>query len=265
MPAMRIVTWNVWGRYGPWEDRGPRVLETLQELRPDVVCLQEVWREGELTHADVIAEHLGMHAVYSATRMPDPEPGSGVDQLGMAVLGRWPVIRSRTSALPKAADSEPEEHAPTALVVTFDHPEGALHVTTTVPDWEQERSAARVAQTRAVAALLADPDLDGPLPVVLAADLNARPGTEEFQALTDVLSDTWALAGADDEQFTFASRNRHVDAGEWLADGRIDHILFRPGNRSQHVLVDGVRLAGTEDPPGSDHYAVVADLRWQNA
>jgi hypothetical protein len=49
-----------------------------------------VWREGALTHADLIGQHLGMQAVYSATRMPDPERGSGADQLGMAVLGRWP-------------------------------------------------------------------------------------------------------------------------------------------------------------------------------
>jgi exonuclease III len=64
---MRIVTWNVWGRYGPWEDRAPRILETLAELRPDVLCLQEVSREGALTHADVIGQHLGMQA---ATRRP---------------------------------------------------------------------------------------------------------------------------------------------------------------------------------------------------
>lgn len=262
---MRIVTWNVWGRYGPWEDRAPRILETLQELRPDVLCLQEVWREGELTHADVIAEHLGLHAVYSATRMPDPEPGSGADQLGMAVLGRWPVIRSRTSALPKAADSDPGERAPTAVIVTFDHPEGPLHVATTVPDWEQERGDARAAQTRTVADLLADPELDGPLPVILAADLNARPGTEEFQALTAVLKDTWGQAGDGADSVTFTSKNRYVDADEWLADGRIDHILFRPGSPRQLVLVDGVRLAGNQDPPGSDHYAVVADLHWQSA
>jgi endonuclease/exonuclease/phosphatase family metal-dependent hydrolase len=107
--------------------------------------------------------------------------------------------------------------------------------------------------------------MNGPLPVVLAADLNARPGTEELEAITAVLSDTWAQASADDEQFTFAVQNRYVDAGEWLADSRIDHILFRPGNTGQLVLVDRVGLAGTDDPPGSDHYAVVADLHWQNA
>jgi endonuclease/exonuclease/phosphatase family metal-dependent hydrolase len=135
--------------------------------------------------------------------MPGPEPGSGADQLGMAVLGRWPVIRSRTAALPKAVASDPEEPDPTALLVTLNHPDGPLHVATAVTDWEEERAKARAAQTRALADLLADPSLNGPLPVVLAADLNARPGTEELEAITAVLSDTWAQASADDEQFTF--------------------------------------------------------------
>ena len=37
-----------------------------------------------------------------------------------------------------------------------------------------------LAQTRALARLLVDPSLDGPLPVVLTADLNAAPETPQI-------------------------------------------------------------------------------------
>ncbi|WP_181139361.1 endonuclease/exonuclease/phosphatase family protein [Streptomyces sp. Ru72] len=40
---MRVVTWNVWGCFGPCRDRAPRLLDTLATLRPDIVCLQETW------------------------------------------------------------------------------------------------------------------------------------------------------------------------------------------------------------------------------
>ena len=36
--AVRVVTWNVWGRYGPrWETRQSALEDTLAALEPDVV------------------------------------------------------------------------------------------------------------------------------------------------------------------------------------------------------------------------------------
>ena len=44
--TLRIVTWNVWGRYGPWPQREAAIIATLQGARPDVVVLTEAWGEG---------------------------------------------------------------------------------------------------------------------------------------------------------------------------------------------------------------------------
>ncbi len=42
--AARIMTWNVWWRFGPrWRDRQPVLLRTIRDVRPDVVALQESW------------------------------------------------------------------------------------------------------------------------------------------------------------------------------------------------------------------------------
>jgi len=40
---MRIVSWNLWWRYGPWKPRQEAIASTLAETGPDVCGLQEVW------------------------------------------------------------------------------------------------------------------------------------------------------------------------------------------------------------------------------
>lgn len=40
----RMMTWNIWWRFGPrWQDRQHGLLETLRAVDADVVALQEVW------------------------------------------------------------------------------------------------------------------------------------------------------------------------------------------------------------------------------
>ncbi len=258
--SLRVVTWNIWGRYGPWRERAPRITETLQRLDPDVVCLQEVWTAGGRTQADDLAEALGLHAGFERTRMPDVVPGSGADELGMAVLGRWPVLARQRHELPTDLPGDPSA----LLVVTFAHPAGPLPIATTVLAWERDAGAVRLAQATAVARALTDSHLDGVPPVVLAGDLNARPDTPEFAALTEVLIDAWTAVRPGKRGHTLAHANRYVAAEEWLADGRIDHVLVRSGSPAHPVSVTFADLAGTTDPPPSDHYAVVVDVAWSD-
>ena len=44
---VRIATWNVWGRYGPWEARLPVIIENLSAINADILALQEVWEDDE--------------------------------------------------------------------------------------------------------------------------------------------------------------------------------------------------------------------------
>jgi endonuclease/exonuclease/phosphatase family metal-dependent hydrolase len=99
---------------------------------------------------------------------------------------------------------------------------------------------------------------------VLAADLNGRPDTPELAVLTEVLTDAWAAAHPGEPGHTLARTNRYVAADDWLADGRIDHVLVRSGSTEHPVSVARADLAGTTDPPPSDHYAVVVDLTWSD-
>ena len=42
---MRIVSWNLWWRYGPWKPRQEAIAATLAEARPDLCGLQEPYVE----------------------------------------------------------------------------------------------------------------------------------------------------------------------------------------------------------------------------
>jgi endonuclease/exonuclease/phosphatase family metal-dependent hydrolase len=55
---IRVATWNVCERFGPWEERWPAIVEELRALDPDVIALQETWRE-ERTQARLLADGLG--------------------------------------------------------------------------------------------------------------------------------------------------------------------------------------------------------------
>ena len=50
---LRVMTWNVWWRFGPrWQDRQPGLLATIERFAPDVVALQEVWSTPHESQAD---------------------------------------------------------------------------------------------------------------------------------------------------------------------------------------------------------------------
>jgi endonuclease/exonuclease/phosphatase family metal-dependent hydrolase len=260
---MRVVSWNLWWRFGPdWKQRQSGILTTLAGLRPDLVGLQEVWADGRTSQAHELARELGMYAVFAAPSLPPvPHPPESRDQegieLGVAVLSRWPLKNASRHGLPSANRAEP-----VALLATIDHPAGPLHFCVSCVEWEPAFAADHLAQTQALADLLADEELDGRLPVVLAADLNTPPGSVELKPLTDVMVDTWRVGGGT-EQPTLSSVHPQapVQATKQI-DQRIDYVLARPGRRTGAISVDQAFLAGTQVDGlyPSDHFAVVIDL-----
>jgi endonuclease/exonuclease/phosphatase family metal-dependent hydrolase len=261
---MRVMSWNVWWRFGDaWREREHAITATLAAVEPDVVGLQEVWAIGGTTQAEVLADRLGMYAAFAAPSLPPPPrppefpDQAGVD-LGVAVLSRWPILTVTHHRLPSTNRAEP-----VALLATIEHPVGPLHVVVACVDWEHEHASQRLAQTRTLAALLTDPVLDGPLPVLLTADLNAPPDTPELKVLTDVAVDTWTASGRSDvDGHTLSSRNPFAPRDAWQLDQRIDYVLARAGGAASPMRIERAFVAGdaVDGLHPSDHYAVVADL-----
>ncbi|MPZ71713.1 MAG: hypothetical protein GEU74_00540 [Nitriliruptorales bacterium] len=263
--GMRIVTWNVWWRFGGnWREREPRIVSRLRDLAPDVVGLQEVWAAAGVTQADLIADALGMHAAFAAPSLPPPpDPPESPDQMGVVLgsglVSRWPILEVSHRRLP----STHRAFEPVMLLATLDHPAGPLHVLTGDTEWEPAHADDHLAQTRRLAELATDPALDGPLPVLVAADLNAAPDSVEMQPLLEVMTDTWTAGGGDPRGRTLRSEHPFapLEARKQL-DRRIDYVLARPGRPGG--TVDVRRAFSVGDPEDglhpSDHDAVVIDL-----
>jgi endonuclease/exonuclease/phosphatase family metal-dependent hydrolase len=261
---MRVMTWNLWWRFGDdWRERQRGIVSTLRAVRPDIVGLQEVWGSADANQAELLADELGMHAAFGAPSLPPPpRPAGSPDQVGLdvgvGVLSRWPILEAQEHRL--GSRHRPEI---VALAAVADHPQGPLHAVVSCIDWGLEFAAQRLAQTRALAALLLDPSRDGPLPAFLTADLNAPPATPEIRALTDVMVDAWVAAGdAPDGGTTLSTSNPLAPRAAWQIDHRIDYVLARPGTPGRPLVVERAFLAGEprNGLPPSDHYAVVADF-----
>src|ERR1700759_3200707 len=85
--AVRVVTWNVWGRYGPgWETRQVALEDTLAEGEPDLVCLVEAWRHGESSQPERVARRLGLPYCHFVGDWEQEDWVSGV-----GLVCRWPM------------------------------------------------------------------------------------------------------------------------------------------------------------------------------
>ena len=96
---LRVVTWNIWWRFGPWEQRRPAIAATLKKLDADVISLQEVWSDEGTNMASELADELGYHHVF-AWSMDIDDVG-----LGNALLSRWPIKCHDSISLPGKKDT----------------------------------------------------------------------------------------------------------------------------------------------------------------
>jgi endonuclease/exonuclease/phosphatase family metal-dependent hydrolase len=118
---MRVLTWNLWWRYGPWEQRRDAIAATLEAVNPDLCGLQEVWGTPGQNQAAELAERLGMHWRWAAVSRSG---GGNGDELaiGNAILSRWPISAQAEVRLP-SGDAREERVALHARIAT---PGGAL-------------------------------------------------------------------------------------------------------------------------------------------
>lgn len=267
---VRVVTWNLWCRLGDWQARAEAIAQALGALAPDLVCLQEVWQEGSLNQAALLAERLGMTHAFARDRTD-----GAVDQ-GVALLSRWPLAEVTHRALPVPPDVREPNMALRAMV---QGPRGPLQLVTTHLIPYPHRSAERERQVRALVEFMAEAQ-EGAFPSpgrsIVAGDFNAAPDADEIRLLTGrraphapgwVFLDAWDTAGDGSPGHTMVRANPNA-APLLLPDLRWDYIFVRwpsarPGGLGHPVHA---RVAGTEATAAgvvpSDHYAVVADLRY---
>jgi endonuclease/exonuclease/phosphatase family metal-dependent hydrolase len=264
---MRVLTWNLWWRYGPWQQRGEAIAATLAQVRPDLCGLQEVWASPTENFAASLASRLGMHWCWAPAATGR---GAGEDlSIGNAILSRWPIEAQARLALPIGGLVDEDRVALHARIAA---PGGTLPLFTTHFSYGPGLSQVRTAQARALAEFAAGHGDGCDYPPVVTGDLNAEPGSDEIRLLGGLLTapvvpglvlvDAWRYADPGDPGHTWHHRNAYQGDSP-IPDSRIDYILTGLPRQGRGKVLS-TELAGTGPVAGvwpSDHFAVVADLQ----
>jgi endonuclease/exonuclease/phosphatase family metal-dependent hydrolase len=221
--TLRVVTWNVWGRYGQWELREAGLEDTLRQLDADIVCLVESWATPDGSQVDEVGEHLRFeHRVFVGDW---PEEGW---TSGLGLVSRWPVIRHELRAL-RADDAGA---AGAALFALLDGPRGPIQLFVVMLDYPLHGSAVRQAQVRELCTFV-DEVAQHRHATVVCGDFNAAPDSDEIRMLTGrsatpveglVFYDAWEVAGDGGPGYTWSNQNALSAVGMY-PDRRFDYVL----------------------------------------
>jgi len=261
--SFSVLSWNLWWRFGPWEERLPAIVETIRRLDPDVAALQEVWVTEDGSSAHHLAEALGYHVAVGHRLNLD---GVG---FGNAVLSRWPITDTATIPLPAGEVDHDEERL--VLLAVLDAPFDPVQVYSTHLSWRHDESSVRQAQVRTICEAIAE-RRPRPFPPVLCGDFNAEPDSDEIRMLSGkaavpvpglVFRDAWTAVGVEGPGVTWAESNPYARV-EYEQERRIDYVFTGWRRNDGRGRPLSCRVVGTEAIDGvvpSDHYGVLAEIQ----
>jgi endonuclease/exonuclease/phosphatase family metal-dependent hydrolase len=259
--SVRVATWNLWWRFGPWKERQPAIAATLERLDADIICLQEVWEVDGGNQAAGFAEQLGYHHVFS-NRFEEGE------KFGNAILSRWPITRTESRPLPAPGDAEEFR---TVAFAEVEGPRGPIQVFCTHLNWRHDHSAIRQDQLRTIARFVTE-TRPRTYPPVLCGDMNADPTSDEIRMLTGrapvaaekaVFLDAWEVAG-EGLGHTWSNANPYA-ALDLEPPRRIDYVFYgwpKQGGAGHAVRCEVIGTDPVDGVVPSDHYGVLAELRY---
>lgn len=262
--TFRVVTWNVWGRYGAeWKERQAGIEDSLVGVAPDLVCLVESWRHGDTTQSERISRTLGLPHHHFVGDWEQEDWVSGV-----GFVSRWPM----TEPLRRLLRADDGSGFGEAVHVIVEGERGPIQLFVAMLDYQLDASALRQAQVKELARFVQEVSRRR-YPIVVCGDFNADPDSDEIRMLTGrsttaapglVFYDTWEVAGDGGAGHTWSNRNPLAALGLY-PDRRFDYILSawpRLGGTGHptHCALLGMRPTG--ELQLSDHYGVVADLRY---
>ena len=267
---MRFLTLNLWGDNGPWQDRMALLADSLGDIAPEVIGLQEV-RDvpGRVPNqAAELARRFGWQHVFA------PSTAWGGGHEGLAVVSRFPIGAHDVRPLPHSADNEGR----IILSARLDGDAGGIWVHTTHLSFREHEGRKREDQVLALDAAVVAHANDN-IQVVMG-DFNCVPDSDEIRWLTGMTTldgrrvayqDAWERMHPGDPGYTWARENPYVDKLHWLRpDRRLDYIFVTPVRRDRRGTIRAARIVlgqpRAAQPSGalvyaSDHFGVVVDVQ----
>jgi endonuclease/exonuclease/phosphatase family metal-dependent hydrolase len=257
--VLTVMTLNLWGT-NRWNERRRAVVDALNEVRPDLVALQEVIRSGEMCQASWLAEHTGMVAAFSAVRR------RGDGESGNAVLSRLPIVESRSRPLTDgSAGNEPRG----LLTVDADAQGRLVSFSSTHLSYRFDEGWIREEQVRDIADFVEQRSPG--FPPIVCGDFNSTPASTEvrfikglhaFERRSFHLFDAFEVAHPDQSGFTWSNANPFAAANR-VPDRRIDYIFVGVRTADGAGIVLSAKVVCDQPRGGvwpSDHFGVVAEL-----
>lgn len=258
----RVATLNLLFDLTFWEERSHLVLAGFRQWRPHVIALQEV--SPQVDNAHWLAAQLGDYEVHVCPALDHPSSDT------LALLVRLPAREHETLTL--GAEGRQAQR------ITVEHGGTIWTVANTHLYWNPVRESVRVEQARALLRWL-----DGPGPVVLCGDFNARPHARSQQVLSHRFLSAHRTLHGRDPDYTYptplrrgpgarhAARTAFFRAGGWVRlqhdapwHQTVDHIFVDRAVdvRDCRVIFD---LPASHDPSlfASDHLGLLAELVYQ--
>jgi endonuclease/exonuclease/phosphatase family metal-dependent hydrolase len=257
--ALTVMTLNIWN-VELWEERRNAIVDWINEIRPDLVALQEVVRSDRMCQASWIAERTGTAAVFCAAGTY-----SG-GEFGNAVLSRFPIVGSRSRRLHDGSSGDPPRAILTADVDAHGR---TVSFSSTHLSYRFEDGWAREIQVQEIADFVGQQSAD--FPPIVCGDFNAIPASTEMRFMKGLhafdgksfhLWDAFEAAHPEQCGYTWSNANPFA-AEEQDPDRRIDYILVgaRTGDGAGRVLDATVVCDQPRDKVWpSDHFGVVAVL-----
>jgi endonuclease/exonuclease/phosphatase family metal-dependent hydrolase len=245
--VFRVLTLNLWNISEPLEPRYRALAAGLAVLRPEIVCLQEVYRDPKSgrSQAALVAEMCRLKHY--------------VGDIGLSIVSAQPVARSVVEDLPQIPDDPPRQVLLAETVV-----EGRrLLVINTHLAYEPKMSEGRRKQAEVMLAAIKRHN-PGPeaCPAVLCGDFNdvaESPAVRLILEDENGFRDAFAECQPRDHGFTYSPRNPYVEPS-WTENERIDYVFVGPGLTAMTctVVFDG----GNGLDFASDHFGVACDIRF---
>lgn len=233
---LKILSYNIHHAEGTDDKLDvQRIADIIKASKADVVAVQEVDRNTTRTRkvdqAAELGKLTGMHAEFA--KAIDYQGG----EYGLAILSRWPIKDLKVHELPRKEKQEQR-----IVMEARIKPEGRPAFTFLNTHLQHDNNATREQQAARINELFSQ--ASGP--VILAGDLNARPGSNPIKFLSQHW--TFATTPGDKNLLTIPSDTPKQ---------QIDYIVFKPADRFKVIesKVIGEKTA-------SDHRPVYSVLEW---
>lgn len=241
--VMKIITLNTWGTSGPYEKRWSLLLNELNKLKPDILCLQEVFNVSLM---EKIRNEFGLIFTHS------PESG-------LAIASRFP-IRSCRAFIYKAR-SPIEDYNRGALLNILEIDSEPLLIATTHLSWKPEDTKTRYVQVNELLHLIQNEKL----PTILSGDFNDVPESKPLEKIVNSgFADIFKLNRPTEIGMTWDNQNPFMkEHSVTLPDRRID-FLFADQSFLKKWPVRNCEVifnrSNSENIYTSDHYGVLAEF-----